>query len=78
MTKLEKFKEASSDFNFEFSDETVKFQHEELKLIKLFETDEGLNLYIDNEVEFLYMEPDLQIKVRSIPHLIKIVNSVYN
>lgn len=78
MTKLEKFKEASSDFNFEFSDETVKFQHEELKLIKLFETDEGLNLYIDNEVEFLYMEPDLQIKVRSIPHLIKIINSVYN
>lgn len=78
MTKLEKFKEASSDFNFEFSDETVKFQHEELKLIKLFETDEGLNLYIDNEVEFLYMEPDLQIKIRSIPHLIKIINSVYN
>lgn len=78
MTKLEKFKEASSDFNFEFSDETVKFQHEELELIKLFETDEGLSLYIDNEVEFLYMEPDLQIKVRSIPHLIKIINSVYN
>lgn len=78
MTKLEKFKEASSDFNFEFSDETVKVQHEELKLIKLFETDEGLNLYIDNEVGFLYMEPDLQIKIRSIPHLIKIINSVYN
>lgn len=78
MTKLEKFKEASSDFNFEFSDETVKFQHEELKLIKLFKTDEGLNLYIDSNVDFLYMEPDLQIKVRSIPHLIKIINSVYN
>lgn len=78
MTKLEKFKEASSDFNFEFSDEIVKFQHEELKLIKLFKTDEGLSLYIDNNVDFLYMEPDLQIKVRSIPHLIKIINSVYN
>ena len=78
MTKLEKFKEASSDFNFEFSDETVKFQHNDLELIKLFETDEGLNLYIDNEVDFLYMEPDLQIKIRSIPHLIKIINSVYN
>ena len=78
MTKLEKFKEASSDFNFEFSDETVKFQHEELKLIKLFKTDEGLNLYIDYDLEFLYMEPDLQIKIRSIPHLIKIINSVYN
>lgn len=78
MTKLEKFKEASSDFNFEFSDETVKFQHNDLELIKLFETGEGLSLYIDNEVEFLYMEPDLQIKVRSIPHLIKIINSVYN
>ena len=78
MTKLEKFKEATSDFNFEFSDETIKFQHEELELIKLFETDEGLSLYIDNEVEFLYMEPDLQIKIRSIPHLIKIINSVYN
>ena len=78
MTKLEKFKEASSDFNFELSNETVKFQHEELELIKLFETDEGLSLYIDNEVEFLYMEPDLQIKIRSIPHLIKIINSVYN
>lgn len=78
MTKLEKFKEASSDFNFEFSDEIVKFQHEELKLIKLFKTDEGLSLYIDNNVDFLYMEPDLQIKVRSIPHLIKIINYVYN
>ena len=78
MTKLEKFKEASSDFNFEFSDETVKFQHEELELIKLFKTDEGLSLYIDDNVDFLYMEPDLQIKVRSIPHLIKIINSVYN
>ena len=78
MTKLDKFKEASSDFNFEFGDEIVKFQHEELELIKLFKTDEGLSLYIDNEVEFLYMEPDLQIKIRSIPHLIKIINSVYN
>lgn len=78
MTKLEKFKEASSDFNFEFSDETVKFQHMDLELIKLFKTDEGLNLYIDSNFEFLYMEPDLQIKIRSIPHLIKIINSVYN
>ena len=78
MTKLEKFKESAHGFDFEFSNETVKFQHEELELIKLFNTDEGLSLYIDSDVEFLYMEPDLQIKVRSIPHLIKIINSVYN
>lgn len=78
MTKLEKFKEASSDFNFELSNETVKFQDIDLDLIKLFKTDEGLSLYIDHDVDFLYMEPDLQIKIRSIPHLIKIINSVYN
>ena len=78
MTKLEKFKEATSDFNFEFRDETVKFQDMDLDLIKLFKTNEGLSLYIDNNVDFLYVEPDLQIKIRSIPHLIKIINSVYN
>lgn len=83
-TRLQLFKEESnkSGFDFEFKREEVKIKSVDggvlQELVFLFKSENGLRFYVTPTVDYLVIEPETtDIRVRSIPHLLKILKVVY-
>lgn len=66
------------DYEMETIQNQTSTQFNEYDLIRLFKNNGGLTFYVNKDLSYLITMPGFDsIKIRSIPHLIKMLKTVY-